>query len=656
MPRWIKPVGVGELRVIRSQIARYEAGAVAYIENVLASEARLRQHVWRHLSERTFERETDETKESIQDLQSVERHELEREMEAQSRSEFNAKAGFNLSASYGGTVTLGLSAEVGTSESREQSQRSAERYAKELTSRSVERITTRVRELQRARTVDEAEELNRHKFDNTAPDSTNIAGVYRWVDAIYRTKLILYGQRLFYDFVVPEPASYLRQVTALKHDLRGEVLMAPELPAAIGTDVPLRADHIGRDNYTRYVADYGATDIPPPPPEYVTMAHTVVEEKEADGAAPFPLIFSEELEIPTGYRALWAYVPETSGDRSSSFYHAMASVVSIGAHYQRHSPGVPPDRIRDWLNSEPHRSHRPEGAVFFKLGGESGKLPIVGERISDHPSVAFAVEVLCQLDKTHFEKWQLEVYAAIMRAYRAAVGAYEDRLLSTKLNGGSSIGTLNPELNQRLALQELKRSCLSMWIDGDLAATRSIRPAADGELITPPRIDVAGAVAEGRRARFLESAFEWENAQVELYPYYWGRGDQWVDTLQSESPDSQFQAFLQAGSARVSVPCQPDMAAQVLFYQLTGVMWDGGEPPVIVPGPDGELTPEEALYNSYIDDLADDTHTVDITRESTIASDDPDSWLVRVPTSAVWLAPDGALPDLERERAVPAEG
>jgi len=654
---------MGELRLLRTQIARYEPGAVAHIENVLASEERLRQHVWRQLSERIVERETDESTESLQDLQSVERHELEREIQAQSTSEFQARAGFNLTASYGDTVTLGLSAEVGTSETREQSQRSAERYAKELTSRSLERITRRVRELQRTRTVQEAEERNRHKFDNTAAGSVNIAGVYRWVDALHRAKLVVYGQRVLYDFVVPEPATYLRQVTALKHDLRGEVLQRPDEPTATGADRPLRPDDIRRDNYTRYLASYGATDVPTPPPEYVMLAHTVVEKAPATEGEPFPLIFSDELELPAGYRAAWAYVP------SSPARLPLAELRAIGAHWREHSLEIPPDRLEHWPEPEPHRTYRPESARIFKLSGETGTLPVVGERLGPHPEVALAVEVLCELDRSYYEKWQLEVYAAVMRAHRAAVGAYEDRLLSAKLDG-SPIGTLNPELNRRLALQELKRCCLSMWVDGDLAATASHLPtgdeAADGDgppdaagsrrPVLPERIDVAGALAHGRRARFLESAFEWGNAQVELYPYYWGRAPGWAETMQAESPDPQFQAFLQAGSARVSVPCQPEMAAQVLFYQLTGVMWDAGEPPVIVAGEGDALTPEEALYNAYLDDLADDTHTVDVAAEPTIAADDPDSWLVRVPTAAVWLAPDADLPDLERERATPREG
>lgn len=655
MPRWIKPAGVGELRVIRSQLARYEPGAIAHIENVLSGEERLREHRWRHLSERSLELESEQTTESLQDLQSVERHELEREMESQSRSEFNAKAGFSLSASYGGTVTLGLSAEIGTSETREQSQRSAERYAKELTARTVERITTRVRQLQRTRTLDEAEELNRHGFANTAADSRNVTGVYRWVDAVYRSKLELYGQRLFYDFMVPEPAAYLRQVTALKHDLRGEVLAPPVAPTALGRDVPLSPDHIGRSDYAHYVAAYGAAEVPPPPPEFLTVAHTVVEEREDDGS--FPLIFSDKLEIPAGYRAAWAYVPEFPVTRREQDHRPVASLVSLGAHTLPHVFEGNEHVAQVMHDAEPHATHRPREALTYRLGRESGTLPMVGERVADHPSVALAVEVLCVLDEAHFEKWQLEVYACVMRAYQAALGAYEDRLLAARLEGTAAIGGLNPEFNQRLALQELKRSCLSMWIEGDPAATNSLRPPGAADTgTTPPRINVTGAVAEGRRVRFLESAFEWDNARVELYPYFWGRAEQWVDMLQSESPDERFQAFLQAGSARVSVPCRPEMAAQVLFYQLTSIMWDAGEPPVIVPGPGGELTAEEALYNSYLDDLADDTQLVDLTRQTDIAVDDADAWLVRVPTSAVWLAPDGRLPDLDGERAAPAEG
>ncbi len=40
----IKPLGIGDLKVVKQKLVRYEAGEVAHIENVMAQETRSRQH------------------------------------------------------------------------------------------------------------------------------------------------------------------------------------------------------------------------------------------------------------------------------------------------------------------------------------------------------------------------------------------------------------------------------------------------------------------------------------------------------------------------------------------------------------------------------------------------------------------------------------
>ena len=53
------------------------------------------------------------------------------------------------------------------------------------------------------------EEINRHAFDNKT-GSADIVGIYRFIDKIYRAQIINYGKRLMLEFIVPEPAAFLR--------------------------------------------------------------------------------------------------------------------------------------------------------------------------------------------------------------------------------------------------------------------------------------------------------------------------------------------------------------------------------------------------------------------------------------------------------------
>ena len=97
----IKPLGIGDLKVVKQKLARYEAGEVAHIENVMARETRKRTH--RHL--RQYEEvtvlEQERIEENLRDLQSTERFELQTESQRTIKNEMSFQAGLDVSASYG---------------------------------------------------------------------------------------------------------------------------------------------------------------------------------------------------------------------------------------------------------------------------------------------------------------------------------------------------------------------------------------------------------------------------------------------------------------------------------------------------------------------------------------------------------------------------
>ena len=64
---------------------------------------------------------------------------------------------------------------------------------------------TSTREERSTRTIDEFIETNLHRLQ--APDG-HVVGLYRWVDKIYQAKVVNYGKRLMFEFLVPEPAAF----------------------------------------------------------------------------------------------------------------------------------------------------------------------------------------------------------------------------------------------------------------------------------------------------------------------------------------------------------------------------------------------------------------------------------------------------------------
>ena len=61
-----------------------------------------------------------------------------------------------------------------------------------------------------SRILREFEENNKHGYDNRQGES-HVTGVYRWVDKIYKNRLVNYGKRLMYEFNVPEPSRFFKK-------------------------------------------------------------------------------------------------------------------------------------------------------------------------------------------------------------------------------------------------------------------------------------------------------------------------------------------------------------------------------------------------------------------------------------------------------------
>ena len=160
----IRPLGVGDLKVVKQKLKKYVTGEVAHIENVLRGEYKERKH-----------RELDRT-ELTGDHGDIERgndqghpddgaFELKKESENTIQEQMSVQAGITVSASYG-PVTLGAHGDFAYSTSSSQSEKTASNYAREVVDRSVSRIQTKTREERVSKTIHEVEEIDTHGIDN----------------------------------------------------------------------------------------------------------------------------------------------------------------------------------------------------------------------------------------------------------------------------------------------------------------------------------------------------------------------------------------------------------------------------------------------------------------------------------------------------------
>jgi hypothetical protein len=628
MPSNIKPVGVGDLLVVKQQIIGYEATEVAFIENILKGETHAREVRRAETVEQSTTTETEHVSEEERDLQSTERFEMRRESEQVASMDGKLR-----SPAYGGLVEFSSSQATPVQGSLKTSEQQASTYGKEVTSRAVSKITERVRTQIVQRTVREFEEKTAHTFENKE-GAGNITGVYQWIDKVYHNQVFKYDKRLLYDVIVPEPGAFLLQAFA-RAQSEGRELIKPQV-------FNLTPHSIDEHTYGYWATIYDATGIEPPPPQYVTVC-------KAFGRAPASMNGEPELyelALPPGYKALKGYARFTVSPFSSvlpvvpakdgPFPHIQVIVGEYGpfeASFWVFPPGgsghiapspppvVGPLERTFWLSGSPDAPDDPVD-----------KIPIVVTSWYII-SYALAIGITCKRTNDSFSRWQMRTHAVIMQAYLRKKAEYEERLanLLAALRAGA-IGQ-SEEQKRKLENDELKKSCISIFTNqfydgfGDIDLVTRVDPIT-GAPVPYAQIRLPDAEIHGTYIRFFEQAFEWEQVMHALYSYFWARKDYWMGRVTIEDRDEAFADFLKAGAARVVVPVRKGFEKAVIHFMEKGVIWDGGDLPEI-------NTP---LYVPLIAEIK--------AAANTAGTETPygEPWKLHLPTTLVQLRADGKLP------------
>lgn len=581
----IRPVGIGDLLLVRQHVLRYEGGEVGHIENVLKTERLNRETRRLDRTETTILTESETTREDERDVQSTDRFSLKRETSQTLKQDTEFKAGVSVDAKYGPFVEVKANADYSTKSSSEESAKQASEFSKDVVARSVSKVIERVLERRSTTTINEFEEKYSHGFDNTTGGG-NVSGVYQWVDKVMQAQVYNYGKRLLFDVTVPEPGTAF--ITAQNaNPAEGEQLSKP-------VPFTLTADQITEANYTTWAHRYDVTGLeaPPPPIRTVAKAFDAVVNQ-----SPYESSKSQDLAIDDGYVAKYAlfqcgfwYYP------NSAAWHVM-----IGSNWV------------DAIN----------GVGYVDMAGEVGSVSVAyfghGMR-----NLAATVEIFCERTPRAYKAWQLKAHAAITQGYLAKVQAYESALAEAAAKAGVVISGRNPGWNQRITTTELRKQCLTMITAQHFDAFGALSLSAEGY----PQPHLARAAAQMPYVRFFEEAFEWEHLVYFFYPYFWGWKPGWSHRMLLDDVDPLFADFLRAGAARVVFPVRPGFEAAVLHYLETGEIWSGG------PAPD--VT--DPLYVPIIKEIQEATGAPG----NEVPQGEP--WLVHLPTTLAKLRPNDDLP------------
>lgn len=547
----VRPLGIADLRRVEQEICCFVPAEVAHIENVLKGETKERTTEHRTVTERfsSFVGEEERTQE--RDNQTTDRFELEKEVMKTIEFDLSLDIGVNLSAQYG-PMKIVADTSFATSLATKQSDKQATEYAQEVTQKALERVVTRTREERSTRSTEEFTEKNVHTL---SAEGDHVVGLYRWVNKVYKAKVVNYGKRLMFEFLIPEPAAFhLHAMDAHA----GDPSSGLEMPVDPRTDetltlygrAPIRSHvDISETNYAFWAAKYDA--IVDPPPALRVTTGKAYSRGEMDQNKQF-VDSKTDLTMPAGYEAY----------RFNAVY---------GLHSQNHSGGP------NWITMMIGRRSKHDnfgGSFTGFLDGEDDIVPV--NMMGRTTFYALNVEVECDRTTTGFVTWQQRTFRAVLDGYAAKMGAYQTALAQAETQAGVQIQGSNPLFNRQTEATELQKGCLRLLTSCANLPSEAMKEDGGHGF---PDFDCCEAIRDGNIVQFFEQLFEWRLMTYLFYPYFWGRKSGWTEIYRIEDVDPLFMAFLRAGFARVVVPVRPGYERAALRFLADGSLWDGGETP-----------------------------------------------------------------------------
>jgi hypothetical protein len=595
----IKRLGLADYRRVEQSVCCYLPGEVSHIENIMAREYKERSSRRLTRSEDTTTFEMSMEKETQKDSATTERYELQKEIESVVSKDTSAEA--HASVSGGGKIRFDIGGSYAFNTSKQDSNRTAVDYSKEVTEKALERVVQKVREERTIKMIEEFEEQHKHGFDNRLGDK-HVSGVYRWVDKVYKNQVFNYGKRLMYEFMVPQPAVFHNEaIKLLAASPQATVLEKPVDPRTYGGALQI-ADHtkIDGNTFPHWNGKYKA-DVKVAPDANITVTQAFdFSAKElttplSGGAKSF------KMGIPEGYEAItadlgWSFVFTTEGPGSAY------ADVRVGSAYHGFISGVTSYYMP---NTNP-----PSASIPITFGTPVRKELAIAVNGRNLGGVIVNITANCQRTNEAYANWQLESFNAIIDAYNEKLDAHNKAMeAATK---PQTVAELNPGFYRQIENTVLRKNCISYLVTDAQMGKKYYQGTGttDVQPVVSDQMDRYAAMV-----KFIEQAFEWEIMSYRFYPFYWGNRQEWQQNYQKEVSDPLFRSFLQSGMARAIVSIRPGFEEAVMYFMATGQIWNGGQVPAI--GDD--------LYLSIVEELKNPAYAID------------ETWETRVPTTLTIL-------------------
>lgn len=610
---------ITDLLIVRETLQCYVPADLAYIENILAGEKRVRRHDSLLQIEQTQTTETTVTSSQELDHQVSTRFDLSTETQKTIDDDTKIDAGLTANQSWG-TGSATITANASSSTSVATSEKNAQTYAKDVVDRSVTNIQKNVRQLVSRSQLSRTREINKHVFDRTGQDLT--VGMYAWVSKTLKEQVFSYGRRMVYEFILPEPAAMYQVLLSRSFGLDAKFTGGPA-PVA-----PPHASTITPQNYLGLVDTYGVDDAPAPPDATKTL--TLDFSGDFGGEhydwVHFMWVFSGAhtdvgaVSVPAGYAAT-----SFSGTANYNFNGRTST-----AYIQIHLGG----NYLQWQLNGPTSA----GPVNIVPSLE-GQVQLVSQTYNVTNYNAH-VTVVCSVKADVLQAWQSAVHKLLVAAYQDQQEAYDNALAAfdaaqtDKKNAMMDyIRNRDPFYNRETERTELKRLAISwltcQFFDRFNAMKQRVQPCG------LPQMNLSEAQDQAKIIRYWEQAIDWNLMTYLFYPYFWGRKCTWVDKIAEDTGDGLFDKFMQAGAARVQVPVAAGFEDDMLYWENTGQIWgQDGEPPITDSDPHWISMVQEIKHQQdcYLDD-----------REGLVDTNPPSNVVVIKGSDRYWDPVNGAI-------------
>ena len=590
----ILPYAIGNLQLVKYKLLRYEMGELAHITSVMPGEKR--KVVNRKLDRITDKEQITTYNESISDHKNTEKsNDFSKELwnaiaETTQTSNYPDPG---LVSTYGPPTNItikGSYTKAQTSQTPEKKQITL--YAKKVLNLTTQRISEKINKVRSHTQLKELEDTATSILDNS--NSKDPAyGMYCWLNKVYKAKVVNYGNRMLFTFLIPNPAAnYISQAKIIEGNNLTEPLSLAQQHINTYQDITA-------DNYLA-LCQY-----------YQLKTFQIAPKTELVVSDIMQLGESKLIGIPKGYEASQATLSYAFGEgNAKALVNGFIGKNSFSFDQSKGNTGTQNFDLNKEQNS-------------IAVGIVSSNV-ITMSPPSATIDFQLSVEIICLLNAENLLSWQISIYQLISIAYAEQYEIYNQK--SNAANGKEE--RVNPLKDYLIVKQELEKG-VRQQLQKHIMDTLGLSSFFDEEIVS-----LGIDYNQPENVQYINSSLEWNEMSYTFLDKYNSQNE--LFTVSSLSPDY-FSGFLKAAYARVTIPVAPHYNQGFLYFLSTGIVWS----PADNFAPCFDDSPLE--NNTSTDQATIVLELKHVFKQANPSEKTIDSWEVIIPTSMQMLQKNNSL-------------